>query len=209
MEILDLYHTEHPPHLPQKGRQFSFSRLLIKSCLFLFILSVSIYLPNHVTELQKRDASILEILSVLDKRKTDLASVAKEDLAEAIYDESMRYSYDPKLTMALIDAESNFFNWAVSKRGAKGLMQIMPEVAQELAQQLGIEWMGDRTLFNPDLNVRMGLFYLSQLAKDFNDLGTALTAYNYGPNYVKALLDKKEKLPTDYYKTVLSAYRAL
>jgi hypothetical protein len=42
-----------------------------------------------------------------------------------------------------------------------------------------------------------------------HDLGTAVTAYNYGPTYVRSLLDRKEKLPLDYYKSILSVYQTL
>jgi soluble lytic murein transglycosylase len=213
MEILELpLQTEHPPHwvayIKKKG--LPLRRIFLKVTLFLIIFSFSFYLPNHVTEIKKRERTIQDILSVLESRQTDLSSVAKEDLAEAIYDEANRYGYDPKFILALIDTESNFFNWAVSKAGAKGLMQIMPEVAQDLAQRMGIEWMGDRTLFNPYLNVKMGVYYLSELLKYFDDdLGTAVTAYNYGPTYVRSLLDRKEQLPLGYYKSILSTYQTL
>jgi soluble lytic murein transglycosylase-like protein len=213
MEILELpLQTEHPPHWIAyiKKNGLPLRRVLIKVTLFLIIFSISFYLPNQVSEIKKRERTIQEILSVLESRQTDLSSVAKEDLAEAIYDEAVRYNYDPKFILALIDTESNFYNWAVSKAGAKGLMQIMPEVAQDLAQRMGIEWMGDRTLFNPYLNVKMGVYYLSELLKYFDhDLGTAVTAYNYGPTYVRGLLDRNEQLPLGYYKSILSTYQTL
>ena len=213
MEILELpLQTEHPPHwvtyIKKKG--LPLRRILLKVTLFLVIFSFSFYLPNQVTEIKKREKTIQEILLVLQSRQTDLSSVVKEDLAEAIYEEAIRYNHDPKFILALMDTESNFYNWAVSKAGAKGLMQIMPEVAQDLARQMGIEWMGDRTLFNPHLNIKMGVYYLSELLKYFDhDLSTAVTAYNYGPTYVRGLLDRKEQLPLGYYKSVLSTYHTL
>ena len=213
MEILELpLQTEHPPHwvtyIKKKG--LPLRRISLKVTLFLVIFSFSFYLPNQVTEIKKREKTIQEIVSVLQSRQTDLSNVVKEDLAEAIYEEAIRYNHDPKFILALMDTESNFYNWAVSKAGAKGLMQIMPEVAQDLARQMGIEWMGDRTLFNPHLNVKMGVYYLSELLKYFDhDLSTAVTAYNYGPTYVRGLLDRKEQLPLGYYKSVLSTYHTL
>jgi soluble lytic murein transglycosylase len=97
----------------------------------------------------------------------------------------------------------------VSEKGAKGLMQIMPYVAQSLSQQLGIEWSGDRTLFNPYLNIRIGIYYLSQLILDFKDVEVALTAYNYGPTYVKGLIERKERIPHNYSRKVLTAYKSI
>ena len=121
--------------------------------------------------------------------------MTKEELAEVIYEEAIRYNHDPKFILALIAIESSFQNWSVSEQGAKGLMQIMPYVAESLAQELGIEWSGDRTLFNPFLNIRMGSYYLSQLIHEFKDLRLALTAYNYGPTYIKGLKERNEKIP--------------
>jgi soluble lytic murein transglycosylase-like protein len=138
-----------------------------------------------------------------------LANVTKEELAEVIYEEATRYNHDPKLILAVIAIESEFHNWSVSEKGAKGLMQIMPYVAQSIAQELGIEWSGDRTLFNPILNIRMGIYYLSRLLLDFDDLELAVTAYNYGPTYVKGLIERKERVPLHYYRRLLTVYQGL
>jgi soluble lytic murein transglycosylase-like protein len=74
---------------------------------------------------------------------------------------------------------------------------------------LGIEWSGDRTLFNPYLNIRIGIHYLSQLMLDFKDVEVALAAYNYGPTYVKSLIEKKERIPHHYYRRFLTAYKSI
>jgi hypothetical protein len=185
-----------------------------------FILSFSLpfppvikYLPHGLgflsPEVRERDHAIQEILGVLERYPTDLANVTKEELAEVIYEEANRHHQDPKFILALIATESEFYNWAVSEKGAKGLMQIMPYVAQSLAHELGIEWSGDRTLFNPYLNIRIGIYYLSQLILDFKDVEVALTAYNYGPTYVKNLIDKKERIPRDYYRRFLTTYQSI
>ncbi len=194
----------------------SFLRFVIFAVIFVLSFSlpfppVTRYLPQGLEflspEVRQKDQAIREILGVLERYPTGLANVTKEELAEVIYDEAIRHHQDPKFILALIATESEFYNWSVSEKGAKGLMQIMPYVAQSLAQQLGIEWGGDRTLFNPYLNIRMGIYYLSQLILDFKDVKVALTAYNYGPTYVKTLLEKKERIPHDYYRRVLSIYR--
>ena len=211
MDILEPpIQTDHPPHRGKdKNRSLSPGRIFLRISLFLLVFSVFFHVPNHLSGIQNRESTILEILEVLEMRPTDLARVAREDLAETIYEEARRYNCDPKFILALIEIESSFCNWAVSDKGAKGLMQIMPYVAKPVAEKLGIEWMGDRTLFNPYLNVRIGIHYLSELLDDFQDLGTALTAYNYGPTYVRSLLDRKEKIPLNYYRRVLSVYRNL
>jgi soluble lytic murein transglycosylase len=146
---------------------------------------------------------------VLERHQTGLANVTKEQLAEVIYEEATRHNYDPKFILALIAIESSFRNWSVSEQGAKGLMQIMPYVAESIAQEMGIEWSGDRTLFNPFLNIRMGIHYLSRLIVDFDDLGVALAAYNYGPTYVKGLIERRQRIPVSYYRRVLIVYKSL
>jgi len=160
-------------------------------------------------EFQKKQEAIQDILTVLEKHETGLAEVTREELAEVIYEESTRNNHDPKFILAFIAIESSFQNWSVSEAGAKGLMQIMPYVAESIAKDLGIEWSGDRTLFNPFLNIKMGVHYLSRLLLDFKSPELAVTAYNYGPTYVKGLLDKKRKVPQDYYEKVAAMYHDL
>ncbi len=160
-------------------------------------------------ELQRKQVAIREILTVLEKYETELATVKKEELAEVIYDEATRHNHDPKFILAFIAIESSFQNRSVSERGAKGLMQIMPFVAESIAQEMGIEWRGDRTLFNPFLNIKMGIHYLSRLFTDFKDPELAVTAYNYGPTYIKGLIEKKGKVPQDFYEKISNRYRDL
>jgi len=225
--------TEHPPHkitdkkncrlkapgwakietMPNavscRNKSLSIPGLSLKLVLFTVVFILSFHFPNFIPDLSQREQTIREILEVLEKQPTGLANVTKEELAEVIYEEATRHNHDPKFILALIATESEFYNWSVSEKGAKGLMQIMPYVAEPLAQDLGIEWSGDRTLFNPYLNIRIGIHYLSQLMLDFKDVGTALTAYNYGPTYVKSLIERKERIPHNYSRKVLAVYKSI
>jgi len=202
--------TGHPPHsrAKKKNRPSPF-RILSKVVLFITIFTLSFHLLDLTPGFNHRKETIQEILSVLEKYQTGLAHVTKEELAEVIYEEATRYNQEPKFILALIAIESSFHNWSISEQGAKGLMQIMPYVAQSIAEEMGIEWGGDRTLFNPFLNIRMGIHYLSRLILDFDDIGLALTAYNYGPTYVKSLREKKQRIPVNYYQRLLTVYQSL
>jgi len=216
-----LIRIEHPPHIGTYNKnRLSPLRILRKVALFVVIFVFSFhlsfplgikYLPTGLqylsAEFEGRQQAIREILEVLERHPTGLASVTKEELAEVIYEEATRHNLDPKFILALIAIESSFQNWSVSEQGAKGLMQIMPYVAESLAQELGIEYSGDRTLFNPYLNIKMGTYYLTQLTKDFNDIRLALAAYNYGPTYIKSLIEKKEGIPLNYNRKFLTAYQ--
>ena len=216
-----LIRTGHPPHTGTHNKnRLSLLRILQKVALFVVFFTLSFhlsfplgikYLPTGLqylsAEFEGRQQAIREILEVLERHPTGLASVTKEELAEVIYEEATRHNLDPKFILALIAIESSFQNWSVSEQGAKGLMQIMPYVAESLAQELGIEYSGDRTLFNPYLNIKMGTYYLTQLTKDFNDIRLALAAYNYGPTYIKSLIEKKEGIPLNYNRKFLTAYQ--
>lgn len=85
-------------------------------------------------------------------------------------------SLDPLLVWAIIDTESAWQANAVSPKGAQGLMQLMPTTAQELDVS---------NPFNPEENIRGGISYMRFLMEMFNDLDTALAAYNVGPGRVE------------------------
>jgi soluble lytic murein transglycosylase len=212
-----------PPVVSQRRKKRILFPAFVKIILFaaIFIFSFHLHcltlgvqdLPSGLwfltSESRIREQTIREIVAVLERYPTGLVHVTREELAEVIYDESVRNNHDPKFILALIKIESSFQNWSVSEQGAKGLMQIMPYVAESLAKELGIEWSGDRTLFNPFLNIKIGIHYLSRLIEDFNDLGLALTAYNYGPTYVKSLMERKEEIPQNFYQRILTVYQTI
>jgi soluble lytic murein transglycosylase len=207
--------VEHPPR--QKGIKktaFFLGRFLSKTLLFLLIFSLSFYFSDPLYDspysvLQRRQKSIEEITTVLERQGTDLKTMNLEDLATVIYEEATRYNHDPKFILALIAIESSFKNASVSERGAKGLMQLMPYVAQAIAQELGMEWTGDHNLFDPVINVKLGIYYLSRLTDDFKNPGLALTAYNYGPSYIRSLVERRQRVPLHYYRRVLAFYHTI
>jgi hypothetical protein len=214
---MELIMIDHPPHVSIfKKMSLSLRRILPKIFLFFVILIITFHLPNFTNRIQcniygigTREETIREILTVLERYPIGLADVKMEELAELIYDEATRYHHDPKFILALITIESSFKNRSISERGARGLMQIMPGVAESLTQEMGIEWKGDQTLFDPFLNIRIGIYYLSRLNLYFNDMGIALAAYNYGPTYVKNLMERKKKIPLWYYRRILTVYQNL
>jgi soluble lytic murein transglycosylase len=90
---------------------------------------------------------------------------------------------DPALVAAVIRAESRFHPDAVSSRGALGLMQIMPETGRWIAAQIGLSEV--EPLCDPELNLRLGTWYLRNLIDRFDDVESALMAYNAGPATVE------------------------
>lgn len=151
-----------------------------------------------------------KILNVLSRFVTGLTDEQEEKLAAFISQESRRYGFDPELIIAVISTESSFYNWSVSSKGALGLMQLIPTTGKELAEMNNIAWNGDkRTLFDPFLNIQLGIHYLYTLYLKFGDVQLALTAYNHGPGTVGRWLRSGEKIPTKYAEKVLASYEEL
>ena len=105
---------------------------------------------------------------------------------ELVYSYAQRYDLDPWLVFSVIRAESRFQYDAESQVGAKGLMQIMPETGQWIAEQLGESEFDPDCLQEAEVNIAMGCWYLNYLLKEFDgNLCMGLAAYNAGINRVK------------------------
>jgi len=91
---------------------------------------------------------------------------------------------DPALVAAVVRCESRFRNDAVSVRGAIGLLQIMPETGAWIAEKLNVPDFTVDRLYDADVNLRFGTWYLRSLLDRFGDVSDALAAYNAGPNHV-------------------------
>src|ERR1035438_256613 len=99
------------------------------------------------------------------------------NLNEVVNDASATYHLDPDLVNSVIHAESGFNSHAVSPKGARGLMQLMPGTASQL---------GVHDAFDPQANVDGGSRYLRELLERYNfDIVKALAAYNAGPQRVE------------------------
>ena len=98
------------------------------------------------------------------------------DFNEFISGAGVRHQIDPDFITSVIRAESGFNSRAVSKKGARGLMQLMPQTASQL---------GVANAFDPQANVEGGTRYLRELLEKYNfDVPKALAAYNAGPKSV-------------------------
>lgn len=94
---------------------------------------------------------------------------------------SQEYSVDPNLVFGVMREESWFDAEAVSPAGAIGLLQIMPPTGHDLARQVGLKKFRREDLFDPAINVRLGVFYLSRLVlRHDGEAVLALAAYNAG-----------------------------
>src|SRR5215813_4037125 len=113
---------------------------------------------------------------------------------------SRNHGVDPSLVRAVIETESNFNRWAVSNKGALGLMQLIPDTGRRY---------GVRDFFDPQQNVAGGVRYLRFLLDKFNgNLDLSLAAYNAGENVVERL-GRVPPIPetTTYVRRVRSIYK--
>lgn len=94
---------------------------------------------------------------------------------------SKEFAVDPYLIAAIIKVESGYKPDVISKKGARGLMQLMPDTAKWIAENMKMENFDVKMLEEPGLNIKMGTWYFSSLLKEFdNDTTLALAAYNGG-----------------------------
>lgn len=130
------------------------------------------------------------------------------------------HDLDPHLVTALIREESAFLPSAVSRAGARGLMQLMPQTAGQVARTAGLTAAEAGRLENPEANIRLGTVYFAGLVREYGGrISLALAAYNAGTQPVQRWLqrfgwqDEEEFLEDipytetrNYVKRVLGSY---
>jgi soluble lytic murein transglycosylase len=141
--------------------------------------------------------------------------------AGAIRAGAARYDLDPALVAAVVYAESKFDEHAVSSQGAVGLMQVLPETAEQIAGESGGVTFTTEDLEDPRINVRYGSYYLRQALDAYDgDVRAAVASYNAGMGAVDEWLapagEEGRRLHLDdipyaetkaYVKRVLEAHR--
>ena len=126
-------------------------------------------------------------------------SIDRDGVERIVREAADRHNVDPALVRAVIETESNWNPSAVSRKGAVGLMQLMPTTAQRF---------GASDFYTPQQNVEAGVTYLKTLLERYNgNLDLALAAYNAGEGAV----DRAHGIPRfretrDYVQKVQNAY---
>ncbi|MGD8342484.1 MAG: lytic transglycosylase domain-containing protein [Desulfobacterales bacterium] len=192
------------------GRRINYYRIGIRvTFLLLIMLASSVHADiyryideNGVMHFTNTPTSNTYEYKLYLKERTTLSRkfYAPDTYDRFISDASVQTGVDSRLIKAMIKAESDFNPRAVSKKGAMGLMQIMPENFKMLDLQ---------NPFDPWQNIRAGARYFQQLYQRFNGkLALSLAAYNAGPTAV----DRYKRIPPyketeEYVQRVLRYYR--
>lgn len=104
-----------------------------------------------------------------------------------------QYDLDPYLIASIINVESSYNKEAISPKSARGLMQIGPQTGQWASEEIGIEDYSEDKLFDPEINIMIGSWYLDRLKSEFDDnLDHVLIAYNAGSGNLKKWLENEE-----------------
>ncbi|GAI73659.1 unnamed protein product, partial [marine sediment metagenome] len=114
-------------------------------------------LTGMISNEVKREYYITKAVEDISKNNPTLDSESIYEIAKTIYEEAVRYNFNPLLITAIIKTESNFEPEAISDSYAYGLCQVRRFIAPELAENIGIKWDGaEKTLFDPIKNIKIG-----------------------------------------------------
>lgn len=127
---------------------------------------------------------------ITDKMQYQINPMKYQDLIQKYAHE---YELDPYLVAAVIKVESNYRADAVSNRGAMGLMQVMPDTGAWIAPKIGMDGFENEMLLEPEVNIRLGCWYLKYLYDRFDGkMDAILCGYNAGHNATERWLQNPD-----------------
>lgn len=136
---------------------------------------------------------LIVLAAILLNVKTLMQMAYPFKYSDNIIKYSKEYDLNSYLVAAVIKVESDFDKNAKSKKGARGLMQITPPTAEWVSDKMKIRDFDKDMLYNYDINIKMGCWYLDNLRNEFGtDMKLILAAYNGGRGNVKKWLNNKE-----------------
>lgn len=117
----------------------------------------------------------------------------EKDFDDYVSKYSNVYNLEEEFVYAIIKAESDFQEKAISSSGALGLMQIIPRTGKWIADEFGEEY-SKQNLLTAETNIKYGCFYLNYLFSKFKNLNVVICAYNAGEGVVRTWLDENGNL---------------
>ncbi len=150
-----------------------------------------------------------QIESVLEARAPKLEAAERRGIAEEFARAEREDGLPALMLVALIAQESRFNPKAVGPRGSMGLLQIRPWVAADIAHRHKLPLRRSEQLYNPVLNVRVGVAFLAEIHEEFEDLELSLAAYHIGPTRVRRRAKQGWRPKGPYVRRVMGRYQAL
>ena len=134
-------------------------------------------------------AIIYLMFGIFEVHKIIIKQIYPQKYSEYVEKYAEEYNLDSLLVYAMIKAESNFKQDAISKSNAVGLMQLMETTAEDTANKLGMEF-NNEDLKDPEINIKLGTKYFSTLCETYDNIPIALTAYNAGSGNVNKWIEE-------------------
>ena len=131
--------------------------------------------------------SVIFIIIIVNAVKLGVQTVYPRQYVNLVEENAKSFKIDESLLYALIKTESGFDKNAVSSVGAKGLTQITPDTFSWLQTKTGEEYEED-ALFEPEISIYYGAYFLDMLLEEFGNTETALAAYHAGRGKVNEWL---------------------
>ncbi|HEX8185272.1 MAG TPA: transglycosylase SLT domain-containing protein, partial [Blastocatellia bacterium] len=158
----------------------------------------------RLAQLYSRRGENFQATLVLRKGYPDIYSYSESDVPREAWEimfpmvswntikqEAKRNGVDPYIAAGLIRQESVFNPNAISRVGARGLMQVMPATGQQISRRQGIGTITAADLYNPTINIKLGMSYLAQMLGQFGRIEYAAAAYNAGPSRARAWMAER------------------
>jgi soluble lytic murein transglycosylase len=210
MKIVDTYHhsvvSKYLMKIPEKFNPLS----TIISAIIIFTLTTFSITEAFTDENTEKEMIIAKTVEYLKENRVRANEDTLKTIANTVYEESQQYNLDYRLILAVMKVESNFRHNAISRKGARGLLQIKPALAKHIAKDAGVQVRGAKCLYEPEKNIKIGVNYLSKLMDMFENLYSALHAYNVGPAKVKKTHTTDDNVPiTRFTKKVLKEYQQM
>lgn len=193
------------PYIDKKNDEYKIS--LIQNTMRLNKLSLEIEEKNKAVT--NNQSILITDYALQQSAAKRLSSKERLQLASIITEQAQLHNLDPLLIIALIQVESTFNTNAQSHKGAKGLMQLLPDTASYINKKTDKGIPENSNLFDAETNISLGSAYMEYLLNKTNgNLEYALAAYNMGPaNMFRA--KRENRLPKAYSNKVLREYAKL
>jgi soluble lytic murein transglycosylase len=187
------------------------SKLLIASLLVIITLTFTTFTITRASsdETKAKETIVDKIVQFLQDKKVKGSEEKLKVIANSVYAESQQYDLDYRLVLAIMKVESNFKHDAISKDGARGLLQIRPILARHVSKNAGIPVKNVKSLHEPEKNIKIGVNHLSWLMEKFEDVDTALHAYNAGHKKAEARVAANKVQSTRFARQVLREYEQI